>query len=116
MSRNEAESPTLALTPEQLKDLLVEMRKPVVDEAAELRKETQRERLRGSVARKRKQDADRIGGCAHLREDNTSAIAWMRNSDQVIRGVCQRCFGEFAPGHNDYPRLRAIPTRTPMIA
>ncbi len=56
--------------------------------------------------------------CPHLRDDNTSAIAWMQNSDLVFRGVCQRCNKLFSPESDpeEYERMRAVSTLSPLQA
>ncbi len=102
-------SETIPLTSDVLKTILEEVKKPYIDPELVARKERDRLRMRDeqkkAIAHKQKV-AD---ACGHIREDNTSAIAWMQNSDFVTRGVCQRCNTLFQPGHKDYIRLLKIP-------
>jgi|SRR3990167_1978181 len=100
----------IPLTFQQLKDLLAEARKPHIDPAEEAKKLSQRDRVHTSELRRRAAEKRRWEACVHLREDNTSCIAWMRNSDGIVRGVCQRCQCPFVPTHPDYERLIRIPT------
>jgi hypothetical protein len=39
----------------------------------------------------------RAENCSHQREDQSSAIAWARQSDGVTRGICQHCPALFSP-------------------
>lgn len=86
-----------------------------IDPKVEQRKQIERERLREArrqelANRKMKEDA-----CAHKRENGTSVIAWMTNSDNVTRGVCQRCNALFTPAHPRYRELIMVPTGQPII-
>lgn len=109
----------LTLTSEQLKELLAtvvaEGKKPYVDEVEEARKEKNRLRLRQSQAEIDAKKKWLRENCTHLREDNTSAIAWMQNTDTKIRGFCMHCNTKFEPGDHDYERLLRIPTRSTGI-
>jgi hypothetical protein len=39
----------------------------------------------------------RANSCSHQREDQSSAIAWARQSDGITRGICQHCPALFSP-------------------
>ncbi len=95
---------------ELLKTVLEEARKPVVDEQAQKRKEMHRQRLRNQMVVNEHMRALREARCSHMRQDNTSRIAWMQNSDGVVRGTCQYCHAIFEPGHKDYDELIRRPT------
>lgn len=99
----------IALTPQVLKEILAEVKRPYIDEEAIARKERDRLRLRREQKRAVDYKKKIAEACGHIREDNTSAIAWMQNSDLVTRGVCQRCNSLFQPGNKDYIRLIKIP-------
>jgi len=74
------------------------------------KKEAMRDRLRGEQARSKEAMRLREEGCSHLREDNTSAIAWMATSDGRVPGTCQHCGTVFHDTHPRYSELRRIPT------
>lgn len=100
---------------ELLKTTALAFREAQKDPLAEARKEAGRIRLREEQERQKEVKRMREAACSHLREDNTSAVAWMKNSDDVTRGVCQRCNTDFAPGHPKYNELMRIPTRAAGI-
>jgi hypothetical protein len=81
------------------------------DPELEARKARDRQRIREERGRQEANQRAIQDNCPHLREDNTSAVAWMRNSDDITRGVCQRCNALFTPEHPEYLRLIRIPTR-----
>jgi hypothetical protein len=110
-----ADERAVVMTPDQLESLVKVARAPIVDEAALRSKENSRLRMREKIAKKRRNDEAKYELCGHLREDNTSRIAWMTNSDGVRRGVCQFCGMTCAPDHPEYDRLTRIPTRAPHI-
>lgn len=86
------------------------IRQGKIDPEMEARKERDRIRLRAERERSEKSRKAKMDACTHLREDNTSTVAWMRNSDEVTRGVCQRCNKLFVPGDPDYDRVVRIST------
>lgn len=94
-----------------LSKVIEEAKKPYVDLDAEARKLRDRKRLQEERTRQEALRKAREESCAHMREDNTSAIAWMQNSDGIWRGVCQRCNALFTPEHPKYVELIRIPTR-----
>ena len=110
-----ADEHAVVMTPDQLESLVKAARAPIVDEAALRSKEDSRLRMREKIALKRRKDEAKYAACGHLRDDNTSRIAWMTNSDGVRRGVCQFCGMTCAPDHKEYDRLIRIPTRAPHI-
>ena len=115
IKKAESNEPQLSLTKDDLSYLLSkvieESKKPYVDANVEAQKVRNRERIRGERAEQEANRAAREAACAHMREDNTSAVAWMQNSDNIWRGVCQRCNALFTPSHPDYAALIRIPTR-----
>ena len=111
----EQKDPTVTIGADQLKDILTtvitEAKKPHVDVELQARKARDRERLRAERAANEEARKERESRCPHLREDGTSTIAWHTNSDNVMRGVCQRCNILLQPGHPDYMRMARVPTR-----
>lgn len=119
------ETKSISLTPETLKDMISaavataiqEMKKPSELEQRELdkqateaaRKERQREQMRRDIESSEKERVAREKACGHIRANGSSRMAWMTYSDQVIRGVCQKCGAKINPGHEDYARLIKIP-------
>ena len=110
-----ADERAVVMTPDQLESLVKAARAPIVDEAALRSKEQSRLRLREKITKKARNDEAKYALCGHLREDNTSRIAWMTNSDGIRRGVCQFCNMTCGPDHPEYDRLIRIPTRAPHI-
>jgi hypothetical protein len=92
--------------------MIEEMKKPYVDPDQAARKQRDRERLRAERERQESLRQAAQDACPHMREDNTSAIAWMTNSDGITRGVCQRCNALFTPEHPRYMQLIRIPVRS----
>lgn len=111
MAKEAEQTQTAAVTLDAVKAIIEESKKPYKDPEAEARKERDRRRIREERARQEKLRQEREAACSHMREDNTSAIAWMQNSDQVTRGVCQRCNALITPSHEEYLRLLRVPTR-----
>jgi len=51
----------------------------------------------------------------HVRDDNTSTIAWINNYHRSLKeyhreGFCQRCGKPFKPGDINYAHFASIPT------
>jgi len=95
------------------------MRQAQIDPEKEAKKARWRERLRKERADAEANRIQRESDCPHMREDNTSVIAWFRFNDGVTRGVCQRCDKRFNPyledGRTpdpDYARMIKIPTKS----
>ena len=103
--KDEKETPvvlTMSALKEMMSALIAEMKKPYIDPdlvarnlAAKLRLRAQREESERDLAAI--QDA-----CPHMRDDNTSAIAWANNFHRarklyVTEGPCQRCNKFFHP-------------------
>lgn len=103
--------PKVELSRDQLLELLTEIKKPYVDPKAEAEKEKDRAQMRAQIAENEALREAREANCTHMREDNTSAVAWMQHSDGIWRGVCQRCNGRLYPGHARYAEMIKIPTR-----
>ncbi len=116
----QTQEPTVQITQSALADLLKtaieEAKKPFNDPELQRRKERDRARIRkerelAEANIKAVQDA-----CTHLRTDNTSCVAWMQNSDGIVRGVCQHCNKLFVPEMGDeYVRMRRVPTMSPGV-
>lgn len=102
-------SPTVPLT--DLIEFAKELKKPYIDPSLVAKRERDSQRMRQQVAENRRVKAAKEASCSHRREDNTSAIAWMTNSDMATRGVCQRCNRLVQPDDADYMILIAVPDR-----
>ena len=77
--------------------------------ATDRQKEAARQRLRAQQKEDARIKAWREERCQHMRGNNTSAIAWAMQSDNVTRGVCQHCNALFTPEHPRYAELLRIP-------
>ncbi len=114
-NQNQARPANVVMSPDALKDIvataIAEARKPYVDPQVEARKQRERQQRIDDIKMMEEAKQTRVKMCNHLREDGTSAIAWIRNSDRIVRGVCQHCNGLFTPEHEDYVRLLRIPTK-----
>ena len=116
--KDEKETPitlTLSALKEMMSALVAEMKKPHVDPdivarnlASKLRMREQREESQ--------RDLDAIQNqCSHMREDNTSRIAWIENFVRarnlyVREGFCQLCNKHYHPGVEGYAEILRIPT------
>lgn len=108
----------ISLTPDALRTLVEEIKKPYVDREAEARKTADRDRLRRDERDRLAAIAAAQEACPHVREDNSSAIAWYPFSSpagSTVMGVCQRCNLTLKPGHPRYEALMRIPTRTGVM-
>jgi len=116
MTATQGESAGITLTAGQLETMLSrvleEAKKPYVDPELAAKVLRARERVRQANADMIAAEKVTQANCGHLREDNTSAIAWMLNSDEVWRGVCMHCRKLYTPEDTDYARVIKIPTRT----
>lgn len=105
------------LSPEtvaMMKVLIEEMRKPHIDQEVVARNERARQRLRDQ-----RRDSEAAieavwNSCSHMREDNTSRVAWIENFHRaigryVIEGFCQACNKPFRPGVVGYEAMLKIP-------
>lgn len=97
-----------------LKLIIEEMKKPYVDEEAVARKEKARESLRAERAEAERRTKARQDSCSHLRDDNTSRVAWIQlyhvaKKLYVREGYCQQCNKHFAPGVEGYEAMLRIP-------
>lgn len=115
MADKHADEAAPSVSIDALREILREVRKPVIDEELAARKERERQRNRAEQDAMHEAQQARWSACGHLREDNTSAIAWLRHSDDVVRGVCQRCQRPFRPDQDDYAHFLRIPTRAPGV-
>jgi len=112
MANQSAPQGALQIDAATLVEILKEARKPYVDEQAEALKAKRREQLREANRQHIADQKLQQEYCSHLREDNTSAMAWMNSyPDKQFRGVCQRCNLLVEPEHPKYRQLLAIPTR-----
>lgn len=107
----------LGFSPKQitaLKILIEEMKKPYVDEEAVAKKERARERLQRERAEAERRIAARQNACSHLRDDNTSRVAWITllqvaKGLYITEGYCQLCNKHFAPGVPGYEAMLKVP-------
>lgn len=117
MSAVAADTP-IALTPDALRVLVEEIKKPYVDREAEARRLADRERLRRDERERLAAIRASQEACGHVREDNSSAIAWYpfsNPSGTVVIGVCQRCNLKLDASHPRYHEMLKIPTRTGVM-
>jgi hypothetical protein len=105
------EQEKVELSKEALLSMIEELKKPYVDPKIVEQKERERREMREEWERNEELRKQREEACGHLREDNTSAIAWLTNSDGIRRGVCQRCNAVITPNNPRYLDLLRIPTR-----
>lgn len=114
----------VTLTVSQFEQLLRAAREVPIDPKAELNKaEEHRARMQAQVTIEKGLRRLR-DHCTHTRDNvgsdqvsayrGTSAVAWILNSDGLLRGVCQRCRDRILPGHKDYERLKDLTTGTPF--
>ena len=112
-------APGVVLTGEQLSNLLTtvieEARKPVVDKESQARREAQRLRLRKVLLEEKEAERRRQDNCSHLREDNTSCIAWQVNTDGVTRGFCPHCTLVIDEHYKDREKLLKIPILVVLV-
>ncbi len=116
MSTKETDRDDAPLTRGDLKELAAEL-------VTEFKRDEVKERIAAQKARFREDQRARVAAanaakeaaqqnCPHLRCDNTSCVAWMQNSDGVVRGVCQHCNKLFSPESDpeEYERMRRVAT------
>ena len=108
------EATTAGLTIEQLQALIETMRKPYVDPEVTARNERARQRLRDQ--REEAEANKRLieDSCSHMREDNTSRIAWIENFHRarglyIKEGFCQACNKHYRPGVAGYEHIINVP-------
>jgi hypothetical protein len=105
---------------QMLKTVVEEIRRGPIDPIKEKQKERAHAEKNRAETAFWEQVKNREANCSHAREDLTSCIAWMPNSDGHIRGTCQHCFTVFSPIREEciseevwkkYKDLRKIPTQ-----
>lgn len=107
----EQKEPKIEMTREALLEAIAELKKPYVDPQEEAERLRRRKQMAAKVKAGAERRKARQNRCSHVRGDNTSAIAWLENSDHVIRGVCQHCNATITPEHPRYAELLRIPDR-----
>lgn len=122
---HKAAEPTSPMTfsPEQLamiKLIMQEARKPFVDEDVVKRNEAARIRMREQREDSEAMTAARQDACSHLREDNTSRVAWhqfhhVAKKLFIYEGYCQLCNKHYFPGVPGYELMIKIPSGKPGI-
>lgn len=110
----------IALSKDELRLLIEEMKKPYVDPDAEARKERQKQQLRNQRAQAERQIKAVQDNCTHLRDDGTSRVAWADNfhvaKGRYIReGFCQACNKYYAPGVEGYEAIVRVPGKVGMV-
>lgn len=110
----------ISLTHEQLLELLKAANAPHVDEKAVARKEKARAQMRQETAAMEAGKRAAENNCSHLRDDNTSRIAWAENYHVarnlwIREGFCQMCNKHFKPGVDQYEQFFRVPTGKPGI-
>jgi hypothetical protein len=108
---------TMGALKEMLSALVAEMKKPHVDLELVARNEAVRQRMR----RQREQSAKDLDAvqdsCSHMREDNTSRVAWAENFVRdrqlyVKEGFCQLCNKHYHPNMkrpHEYAEMLKVP-------
>jgi len=122
MATQHTDEPKLNITMSDLKDmmaaLVAEMKKPHVDPDIVARNEATKVRMRAQ-REESERDLEAIqNSCSHLREDNSSRIAWQEQFIRatklyVIDGFCQNCNKHFHPNMknpSEYAKWLKIPT------
>ena len=90
------------------------MKKPYVDPEITARNERARVRLREQREEAEQNIAAIQNQCSHMRDDNTSRVAWITNyhrarSLYITEGFCQACNKHFKPGINGYEAMLKVP-------
>jgi hypothetical protein len=90
-------------------------REPIVDEAKEASLARNKERMRTQLAESAASVVAAQNNCSHLREDNTSRVAWAENFVAsrklfVKEGFCMACGKHYKPGVEGYAEALRIPT------
>jgi len=90
-------------------------KKPYLDPIIEQRKIKARETMRLQREESLADEAATQNACPHVRDDNTSTIAWINNYHRSLKeyhreGFCQRCGKPFKPGDINYAHFASIPT------
>lgn len=111
---------SISITQEQLLELLKAANAPHVDEKAVARKEKARQDMRDGQAAMEAGKRAAESNCSHLRDDNTSRIAWAANyhpkrNVYITEGFCQYCNKHFKPGVDQYEQYIRIPTGKPGV-
>lgn len=115
---DEKETPvviTLSALKDMMSALVAEMKKPFVDPDIVARNLAAKMRLRAQREESERDLAAIQDSCPHMRDDNTSAVAWheqfWRARKLYIReGFCQRCNKHFFPGLPGYVEMLRVPT------
>jgi hypothetical protein len=97
-----------------MKILIEEMRKPYVDQDVVARNEAARQRLRAQRTESEANIEAVWNSCSHMREDNTSRVAWITNFHRarnlyITEGFCQACNKPFRPGVKGYEEMLKMP-------
>lgn len=115
--KHKADEATETLSPQQLamiKAIAEAMKTPYIDQSAVENKERARIRLRQERDMAEKSKAAIEDSCSHVREDNTSRVAWITNhwrsiDRYVTEGFCQLCNKHYRPGVEGYAEMLKIP-------
>jgi hypothetical protein len=119
--KDETSEPTMNITMSALKEMLsalvAEMKKPHVDPELVARNEAVRLRMRKQREQSEKDLEATQDSCSHMREDNTSRVAWAENFVRdrqlyVKEGFCQLCNKHYHPGmkrKHEYAEMLKVP-------
>lgn len=91
----------------KLGEAILESRKPYVDPKVLEQKAKDLEERRRMIALEAAQKVATKRLCPHTRENGTPNIKWHQHSNNIILGVCGRCFSQFdARNQEDLELLR----------
>lgn len=122
-----AEPARLSITAEDLKEILAaaiaQGQKPYVDPEKVRQAEAAKARIAKQRETSERETEARQSACSHLREDNTSRIAWnqfhhVERQLYIWEGFCQMCNKHFFPGmkpKGEYERMIRVPSGKPGI-
>lgn len=88
---------------------------PYIDPAKESQIARNKQRMQDQLAESAESIKAGQDNCSHLREDNTSRVAWAVNyvvakKLYIKEGFCQACNKHFAPGVDQYGEMLRVPT------
>lgn len=94
---------SVAFTPEKLKMLVEELKKPYVDPAAEAREQRERAKTREDYRKMLLAKQERQKRCRHKDDNEAWAFSLIHNyPDRKVRGICMHCDVMVGPATWDY--------------
>lgn len=109
----------MALIREIVSSAVEASKKPYVDQDEVAKKERARQRLRDQRKEAQEQIEAIQNGCNHLRDDNTSRVAWITNFNRqrqlyITEGFCQLCNKHYHPGMKEGSAVYEAMLRVPV--